>query len=197
MNLNNDRNFNPSAIPCPVPSPVNCPIESIQGPPGPQGPQGPAGPAGAPGAPGAPGSPGIVSFSVDQDDTVLTEVDTVSDTLQIMVTVQTNQAVKIDGYGSSTAIANVDDLGFVAFNGSLSRSGTPGIIATMDEGFSDSTPTNTTLWSGNLSFSRIDVLPPGVYVYTFVLSTQAATMTGAATTVTLLARGINAIVFNM
>lgn len=47
MHLNNGRNFSPLSVPCPVPSPISCPI--IQGPPGPQGPpglQGPPGPAG-------------------------------------------------------------------------------------------------------------------------------------------------------
>lgn len=180
--------------------PCCCSIPGPQGPPGATGPQGPPGatgpegPPGATGDPGPPGPTGIISSAFDQSSSGISAPGLVNDTLQIIVTVQANQAVKIDGFVSvSTFIEPPATIAGGQLIGELSRNGT--FILQNIESYLEQTSPNTNGWSGNISFSWIDIVPPGVYTYTYEI-TGAVTTSGSAPIVFLGSRGINGIVFN-
>jgi hypothetical protein len=179
--------------------PCCCPITGPQGPPGPPGATGPEGLQGPPGDPGPSGPPGpqgptgIVSSAFDQSSSGIGGLGFVSDTLQIIVTVQANQAIKIDGFASFSISAEPPaTIAVGQLIGVLSRNGT--FILQNIESYEEISP-NTNGWSGNISFSWIDTVPPGVYTYTYEIIGAVST-SGSPPNVFLGSRGINSIVFN-
>jgi Collagen triple helix repeat (20 copies) len=181
-------------------NPCCCTITGPQGPQGPPGATGPQGPPGDPGPQGPPGNPGpqgpsgIVFSAFDQSSSGISGPGFVSDTLQIIVTVQANQAVKIDGFASVNTSADPSTpMRGAQLIGTLRRNGTF-ILQNVESYFGETSP-NTTDWGGNISFSWIDIVPPGVYTYTYEITGGVNTSFGPPG-VFLGSRGINSIVFN-